>query len=113
MESDSLDFGLDPGYTFPDSACLEIPPLCASHPCLLNGENFTSLVMLLWDLREGYIQYKSCVVPGICLLFNQQWLAVVTEKAVEPHSSTLAWKSPWTEEPGGLQSMGSRRVGYD
>ena len=30
-----------------------------------------------------------------------------------PHSSTLAWKFPWTEEPGGLQSMGSRRVGHD
>ena len=32
---------------------------------------------------------------------------------MEPHSSTLAWKIPWTEEPGRLQSMGSRRVGYD
>ena len=30
-----------------------------------------------------------------------------------PHFSTLAWKIPWTEEPGGLQSMGSRRVRYD
>ena len=30
-----------------------------------------------------------------------------------PHSSTLAWKIPWTEEPGGLQSMGSLSVGYD
>ena len=30
-----------------------------------------------------------------------------------PHSSTLAWKIPWTEEPGGLQSMRSRRVGHD
>ena len=30
-----------------------------------------------------------------------------------PYSSTLAWKIPWTEEPGGLQSMGSRRVGHD
>ena len=29
------------------------------------------------------------------------------------HSSTLAWKIPWAEEPGGLQSMGSRRVGHD
>ena len=29
------------------------------------------------------------------------------------HSSTRAWKIPWTEEPGGLQSMGSRRVGHD
>ena len=35
------------------------------------------------------------------------------EKAVAPHSSTLAWKIPWTEEPGGLQSMGSRRVRHD
>ena len=30
-----------------------------------------------------------------------------------PHSGTLAWKIPWTEEPGGLQSKGSQRVGYD
>ena len=30
-----------------------------------------------------------------------------------PHSSTLAWKLPWTEEPGRLQSMGSLRVGHD
>ena len=29
------------------------------------------------------------------------------------HSSTLAWKIPWAEEPGGLQSTGSRRVGHD
>ena len=35
------------------------------------------------------------------------------EKAVAPHSSTLAWKIPWTEEPGSLQSMGSLRVGHD
>ena len=33
--------------------------------------------------------------------------------AMAPHSSTLAWKIPWTEEPGGLQSMGSVRVGHD
>ena len=36
-----------------------------------------------------------------------------SEKAVAPRSSTLAWKIPWTEEPGGLQSMGSQRVGHD
>ena len=34
------------------------------------------------------------------------------EKAMAPHSSTLAWKISWTEEPGGLQSMGSQRVGH-
>ena len=35
------------------------------------------------------------------------------EKAMAPHSSTLAWKIPWMEKPGGLQSMGSRTVGHD
>ena len=35
------------------------------------------------------------------------------EKAMAPHSSTLAWKIPWTEEPGRLESMGSRRVWQD
>ena len=34
-----------------------------------------------------------------------------SEKAVAPHSSTLAWKIPWMEEPGGLQFTGSLRVG--
>ena len=35
------------------------------------------------------------------------------EKAMATHSSTLAWKIPWTEEPGGLPSVGSHRVGHD
>ena len=36
-----------------------------------------------------------------------------SEKAMAPHSSTLAWKIPWTEEPGWLQSMGLLRVRHD
>ena len=43
----------------------------------------------------------SCVVPEFL------------EKAMAPHSSIPAWKIPWTEEPGRLQSMGSQRVGRD
>ena len=35
------------------------------------------------------------------------------EKGMATHSSTLAWKIPWMEEPGRLQSMGSQRVRYD
>ena len=35
------------------------------------------------------------------------------EKEMATHSSTLAWKIPWMEEPGGLQSMGSQRVGHN
>ena len=48
-------------------------------------------------------------LKNIELLFHNQSL----EKAVATHSSTLAWKIPWTEEPGRLQSMGSLRVGHD
>ena len=40
-------------------------------------------------------------------------LSISMEKAMAPHSSTLAWKIPWMEEPGRLQSMGSLRVGHD
>ena len=35
------------------------------------------------------------------------------EQEMAIRSSTIAWKIPWTEEPGGLQSMGSQRVGHD
>ena len=35
------------------------------------------------------------------------------EKEMAPYSSVLAWRIPWTEEPGGLQSMGSQRIGHD
>jgi len=43
----------------------------------------------------------------------RQKLEIKSEKAMAPHSRTLAWKIPWTEEPGGLQSMGSLRLGHD
>ena len=35
------------------------------------------------------------------------------EKEMAPHSSILAWETPWTGEPRGLQSVGSQRVGHD
>jgi len=44
----------------------------------------------------------------LCLPFSLQ-----PEKAMEYYSSTTAWKIPWTEEPGRLQSMRSLRVGYN
>ena len=40
-------------------------------------------------------------------------LTHILEKAMAPHSSTLAWKMPWMEEPGGLPSMGLHRVRQD
>ena len=61
---------------------------------------------------------RSFIVSGLMFrsLIHFEFIFVYgvrTEKSMAPHSSTLAWKTPWTEEPGGLQSMGLRRVGHD
>ena len=48
----------------------------------------------------------------LCSIFDNVCYCVM-EKAMVPYSSTLAWKIPWTEEPGGLQSTGLLRVGHD
>ena len=42
-----------------------------------------------------------------------KYYSILTEKAMAPHSSTLAWKIPWMEEPGRLQSMGLLGVGHN
>ena len=46
-------------------------------------------------------------VPAVVLLYFSRYCTVRSEKAMAPHSSTPAWKIPWMEEPGRLQSMGS------
>ena len=46
-------------------------------------------------------------------LRGNEWILKELEKAMAPHSSTLAWKIPWTEEPVRLQSVGSLRVRPD
>ena len=50
---------------------------------------------------------STLLPPGVCSN------SCLLEKAMAPHSSTLAWKIPWAEEPGGLQFMGSLRVRHD
>ena len=69
-----------------------------------------------------------CVVPFfkncLCILVKCNGIVIISqiysaltlfclEKEIATHSSTLAWRIPWTEEPGGLQSMGSQRVRHD
>ena len=62
------------------------------------------------------IFFILCITFSVLFIF---YLVVYTawsafpEKAMAPHSSTLAWKIPWMEEPGELQSMGSHRVGHN
>ena len=55
---------------------------------------------------------KASILQG-WTFFRVQLSYPYTEKGMAPHSSTLAWKIPWMEELGRLQSLGSRRVGHD
>ena len=63
-----------------------------------------SLHVLLYNLEPVHCSMSS---------LNCCFLICMPEKAMAPHSGTFAWKIPWMEEPGRLQSMGSLRVGHD
>ena len=71
--------------------CLSLSLCHLGASVLLPQTSLWSIILKFW---------KGPVPPG-------------PEKAMAAHSSTLAWKIPWMEEPGGLQSMGSWRVGHD
>ena len=59
-------------------------------------------------------EFQIMIMKMIQNLENKMELQINSlEKAMAPHSSTLAWKIPWMEEPGGLQSMGLLRVRHD
>ena len=60
---------------------------------------------------RGLIRHQICSSLDQLVLASPQKREA--EKAMSPYSSTLAWKIPWTEEPGRLQSMGSLRVRHD
>ena len=60
-----------------------------------------------------YLSHQGSPSHALATLDFSAFPMVTSEKAMAPHSSTLAWKIPWTEKPGRLQSMGSRRVGHD
>ena len=78
------------------------------------------IVDLQAPLSMGFLEPKSDLSKG-SVLHDLGTLVVIfghlstfsLEKAMATHSSTLAWKIPWMEEPGRLQSMGSLRVGQD
>ena len=75
---------------------------------------FKCCITIEW-LRLSSSAISHVVLRGsasVILSIDRCQLPMV-EKAMASHSSTLAWKIPWTEEPGRLQSMGLRRVGHD
>ena len=64
--------------------------------------------------RLGHQERSQVMRITVILVGNMIWYVVHSsmKKAMAPHSSTLAWKIPWMEEPGRLQSMGSLKVRY-
>ena len=65
-------------------------------------------------VRPNNLSFNKSYRSVICKLFLLKViLYIILEKEMATHSSTLAWRIPWTEEPGRLQSMGLQRVGHD
>ena len=79
-------------------------PMDCSTPCLPVHHQ-------LLELMQTHVHWFGDAYSKLSL--NIYAVVTNSEKAMAPRSSTLAWKIPWTEEPGRLHSMGSLRVGHD
>jgi len=94
-------------------------PLCRL--CLLSSPTFAMWVSCLQgdpQLLEGFETLLWVKNPPAMQKMQKIWVQFLVhkdplEKGMATHSSILAWRIPWTEEPGGLQSMESQRVGHD
>ena len=108
-ESDKVDLKLN----------IQKTKIMASGPITsweIDGETLETVMdFIFWGSKitaDGDCSHeiKRCLLLGRKVMTN---LESILEKAMAPHSSTLAWKIPWMEELGGLQSMGSLRVRHD
>ena len=91
-----------------------LAPSFASALSLPSGnclQNRSSFFLISFAICLQWVFWKADPKPRI--LVHVVYLGGDVEKAMAPHSSTLAWKIPWMKEPGGLQSMGSLRVRHD
>ena len=75
------------------------------------------VIKFVWNHKRSGIAeviLRKMTKPGGVTLanFKLHWRAPLEEETAA-HSRILAWKIPWTKEPGGLQSMGSQRVGHN
>ena len=88
-----------------------------------------TIIQIISIVLENYLHssYLLGAFPGDangkesacqCRKYNEMWVQFLGQKdtleeGMATHSSILVWKIPWTEEPGGFQSIGSHRVGHD
>ena len=74
---------------------------------ILKEKIIDSYYLESWGLSQGLSDIVTCLSHPHHALMPSWCCCTSLEKAMAPHSSTLAWKIAWTEEPGRLQSMGS------
>ena len=120
-----LQPSLQPGQLLVPCICLLKPLDMHSKYCFLL--NLPSLVEChMWKVTQGHQQlthfYCTCSMVAQMVknlpAMPETWIGSLgledsLEKEMATHSSILAWRIPWTEEPGSLQSMGSQRVRHD
>ena len=96
------------GLTAWISTSVEPPDLVGDYGHIIYST--LSINLILQKGKKATFLFRVMVWHNVFICVKPSSLA---EKAMAPHSSTLAWKILWTEEPGGLQSMGSKRVRHD
>ena len=93
----------------------EVEPLPCNEMEFGSG-NLHTESLIRWQGASQVVQWKRICLP--MQEMSETWVLIPEsgrspEKEMATHSSILAWEIPWTEEPGGLQFMGSQRVRYD
>ena len=84
--------------------------------CSHEIKRYLLLVRKVMTNLDSILKSRDIPLPTkVCLIKAMVFPVVMygSEKAMAPHSRTLAWKIPWMEEPGKLRSMGLLRVGHD
>ena len=95
-------------------------PLRLIFPCDFTSVLFSPLALFFFLNTDNKVNWTSLVAQTVKRLstVRETWVRALgwedsLEKEIAIHSSTIAWKIPWTEKPGRLQSMGSQRVRHD
>ena len=81
--------------------------------CIKTNENENTTTQNLWDSVKAVLRERFVAIQVHLKKQEKKQINNLTLHINPTHSSTLAWKIPWTEEPGGLQSMGSLGVRHD
>ena len=102
---------------FPDSSVGKESTCNAADPGLMPGSGRSPREGIGYSLQDSRASLVAQLVKNLPAMW-ETWVQSLgqedpLEKGMGTHSSILAWRIPWTEELGGLQSMGSQRVGHD